>query len=25
VMATHSGEAAERCDDRVTLSDGRIQ
>ena len=24
VMATHSDEAAERCDDRVTLSDGRI-
>ena len=25
VMATHSDEAAERCDDRVTLSDGRVQ
>jgi putative ABC transport system ATP-binding protein len=25
VMATHSDEAAERCDDRVTLSDGRIE
>jgi putative ABC transport system ATP-binding protein len=25
VMATHSDEAAERCDDRVTLSDGRIR
>ena len=24
VMATHSEEAAERCDERVTLSDGRI-
>ncbi len=24
VMATHSDEAAERCDDRITLSDGRI-
>jgi putative ABC transport system ATP-binding protein len=25
IMATHSEEAAERCDQRVTLSDGRIQ
>ncbi len=25
VMATHSDEAAERCDDRVTLADGRVQ
>ena len=25
VMATHSDEAADRCDDRVTLSDGRIE
>ncbi len=24
VMATHSDEAAERCDERVTLSDGRV-
>ena len=24
VMATHSDEAADRCDDRVTLSDGRV-
>ena len=25
VVATHSDEAAERCDDRVTLSDGRVE
>jgi putative ABC transport system ATP-binding protein len=24
VMATHSSEAAERCDQLITLSDGRI-